>query len=376
MDFEEYKKNFFKYSPNKLTFEESKNHFYTDTKKKSCDLLINNSNKNILLDSLKILSVKFESNEKNIHKLILTYDELIKLIRYTLESQIKLFELVQFNEKINFFPKDFINDIQSYISSYEKVTPILSNDKCEKENNTIKKNNNKFLNIHKSPSNLLTCIKFQKMETSKRTLKEGKINKKNEKCIQTTKSFHKTTNYLISPKNSKNEIIKVNFNKNMKKDKNTNTNLINKSVEKKNNIKYRNYFPSNVNKLAINKSTEKRRTLKVEKIEKVKKQNQNKILSIFTACENLKSSFVFNKKNNQEHENKIKFNCDTNKSINSFKDDNFMIIGSSNINLGIKKQVLCNIPKPSNLANRILEQGRKCINDFNGINKETKKKNK
>ena len=43
--------------------------------------------------------------------------------------------------------------------------------------------------------------------------------------------------------------------------------------------------------------------------------------------------------------------------------------------LGVKKKVIINnMPKPSNLANKLLQNGRKFITEFNGIKEEERKK--
>jgi hypothetical protein len=43
--------------------------------------------------------------------------------------------------------------------------------------------------------------------------------------------------------------------------------------------------------------------------------------------------------------------------------------------IGVKKYVITsNLPKPSNLANKLLQNGRKFITEFNGIKEEEKKK--
>ena len=84
-------------SPNSIYYEENKQYFNTTIKK---IIKIKNSNIkdinlfiNLLINALKYFSVKYELNHRKIikaQKFVITFDELISLIRFTLESQRQL----------------------------------------------------------------------------------------------------------------------------------------------------------------------------------------------------------------------------------------------------------------------------------------------
>ena len=80
-------------SQNNIYYDENKQYFNTTIKKKR---KIKNSNiidTNLLINALKDFSVKYELNNQKImkaQKFVITFDELISLIRFTLESQRQL----------------------------------------------------------------------------------------------------------------------------------------------------------------------------------------------------------------------------------------------------------------------------------------------
>ena len=72
---------------------ENKRYYNTTIKKKKLVKSATINCQNLLLDNLKDYSVKYEIDEKLISKdikFVITFDELISLIRFTLESQIKI----------------------------------------------------------------------------------------------------------------------------------------------------------------------------------------------------------------------------------------------------------------------------------------------
>ena len=57
------------------------------------------------------------------------------------------------------------------------------------------------------------------------------------------------------------------------------------------------------------------------------------------------------------------------------KESKNMFFSNKNINMGVKKKIITsNVPKPSNLSNKLLQNGRKFINEFNGIKEEERRK--
>ena len=69
---------------------------------------------------------------------------------------------------------------------------------------------------------------------------------------------------------------------------------------------------------------------------------------------------------------------DSNNSNNNIKKEDKekkIIYYNQKINLGIKRRVIRgNVPRPSNLASKLLEKGIKYIADFNGLNEEESRK--
>jgi hypothetical protein len=89
----------------------------------------------------------------------------------------------------------------------------------------------------------------------------------------------------------------------------------------------------------------------------------------------IKSNKDFN--NNEKIFDKINKNDSNNSNNNIKKEDKEkkIIYYNQNINLGIKRRVIRgNVPRPSNLANKLLEKGIKYIADFNGLNEEESRK--
>ena len=116
---------------------------------------------------------------------------------------------------------------------------------------------------------------------------------------------------------------------------------------------------------------EKRKTNKSDK------KYESKPISIFSACEYLKSSsFILKAKNNKENKIEKKEEFNTNNSTNDIKkEDKKIVYYDQNMNLGIRKKIIkANVPRPSNYANKLLEKGIQFITDFNGLKEEELKK--
>ena len=390
---------------------ENKKYYNTTIRKKKLVKSSTVNNQNLLLDYLKDFSVKYEMDEKLISKdikFVITFDELISLIRYSLESQIKINEHSKDEtDNLKILSQDFINNITYYIFSYEKVEKIekpLSKNKnisdSNKENINVNGNNKKNKKslcsiISKSPSYWVEAQKTRNnknkvIHVEKSTLNNQ--NNKNKNNIESKNSYKKTVVHKIfSPKND--DRFKSKFPKNENKSKK----VLNRSAVKR----YSSLISDSSNnnrKKKLNKSDEKRKSVIMDKT----KKNVSKNLSIFTACENLKSSsFILknknhsffsteqydkndNKKNSNNYNSNINFNLNqindknykSNSNINMNKKANTKIVYyDHNLNLNVKKQIIMgNVFKPSTFANKLLQNGMKYITEFNGMKEEERKK--
>ena len=392
-------------------FDENKRYYNTTRRKKKLEKSSTKNNQNFLLDYLKDFSVKYEMDEKLISKdikFVITFDELISLIRYSLESQIKMNEhLKDETDYLKTLSQEFINNINCYIFSYEKVEkiekPLSKNTNIpnsNKENININGNNKKSKKplcsiISKSPSYWAETQKTRNnknkaMNAEKSTLNNQKNKSKNN--IEIKSSYKRAVvNKILSPKNDDR------FRNKFPKNENKSKKILNRSAVKR----YTSILSdsSNNNKRKqLNKSGEKRKSVIIGKT----KKSSSKNLSIFTACENLRSSsFILknknhglfstehydkndNKKNinnynsntNLNQNQKIDKNCKSNSNINMNKKTNTKIVYyDHNLNLNVKKQIIMgNVFKPSNFANKLLQNGMKYITEFNGLKEEEKKK--
>lgn len=199
----------------------------------------------------------------------------------------------------------------------------------------------------------------------------------NNSLIRNSSSYYKKNNnsHFFSKENSK---IKEKNRNNKFKQK-----ILNRSFEKRHKIIYNNNSVNNINterpkKRIKNSSLSKEETSKIEE-----NKTENKKLSIFTACENIKNSnSLLKNKNrilacNEKQCNKKESNYyESNKNIHnkSKKDNKHIIYNNQNLVIGVKKTILNNPFKPWNLANKLLQNGRKYITEFNGIKEEEKRK--
>ena len=387
-------------------FNENKKYYNTTIRKKKLVKSFTRNNQNLLLDYLKDFSVKYEMDEKLISKdikFVITFDELISLIRYSLESQIKINEHSKDEtDYLKTLSQDFINDITHYIYSYEKVEKIekpLSKNKdtsnSNKENINVNGNNKKNKKslcsiISKSPSYWAESQKTRNNKNKVINEEKSTLNNranKNKNNFESKNSYRRTVVHkLFSPKNE--DKFKNKFPKNDNKSKK----VLNRSAAKR----YTSILSDTSNnnkKKKINKSGEKRKSVIMDKT----KKNENKNLSIFTACETLKSSsFILknrnnsffstehydkndNKKNANNYNSNINLNdknCKShyNISVNK-KSDTKIVYYDQNLNLNVKKQIIMgNVFKPSTFANKLLQNGMKYITEFNGLKEEEKKK--
>ena len=392
------------FSKTEYYYNENKKYYNIKNKKDKNKKPSNILNENLLIDSLKDFSVKYEMDSNLIskeNKFVITFDELISLIRFSLEAQIKLYnQLINEQEEINALSKDFINDLKNYIYSYEKVELVQNpfskknkknnSNKENKENININENNVKSKKslcniISKSPSYLDEEKKILNNNNNQKKIKVETVNnnmniKNRKNNFQGSKSYYRRNlgPKLLSPKKTNNDKFKDKIGKN----ENSKKNLLNKSVEKKHYTIHTNLSCKNINnykKKNINNSAAKRKSIKVEQ-----KKSSRKNLSIYTACQNLKSaSFILNNKKeglysteNQQKKAEINDNYKSKKNIKNCKSkEKNVVYYDQNMIFDVRKQIIVgNFVKPSTFANKLLQNGRKYITEFNGIKEEEKKK--
>lgn len=386
------------FSEQKVYYNENKSYFKTIIKKKKKKTYSNLKDVNLLLNSLKDFSVKYELDNQNEQKFIIDFNELISLISLTLETQIKLYNcLLSESDNLKNISQEFINNLIYYIYSYKKFEKI-NNDKSstknvksffEKENTSINANKTKSKKVisivNKNPYYWIAKgkvsnnenIKNEKYKESKNSHEHIKSeNNINNECDQNTKSYFRRSwgLKLFSPEKIKND--------EKMKNESKNKNCLNRSVERRHYTIFSNFASNEKENLKkrINKSNEKRKSALNIKNEN---KNKNKALSIYTVCQNLRSSSFLSKNHKnreficteklEKKENNI---YDSNLTINLGRNESKnLALSNKNINMGVKKKIITNnVPKPSNLANKLLQNGRKFIKEFNGIKEEERKK--
>ena len=301
---------------------------------------------NLLLNKLK----EFSNNSKNCNtfqnkKFLITFDDIISLLQYTLEAQNKIYEINDNEiETLKKLSESFINNISNDIiilDSIEELNTIKNKSITTKiTKNTLfnTKNNPKIFNNNfqpQSPKNLISSNSCKNI-------------------IQTSKSYYKTFN-----KNNKNLAqtrSRFNLNKSMQR----------RSAKNIMDINNTNNYDSTKKKL--NRSMQKRKT------KKINNENDEDASIIKTH----RNSLIVKKKNEIDNnkcdkENKNTINIGKN-SVNKDKKEKGIIYYDKSLNLGIKKRIVgAGIYKPSNMANKLLLKGRQFINDFNGLSEQDKK---
>ena len=413
-NFNSFNSNFDILSNDDFSLDKKKIYYETTIKKKKKDIYSHLNESDSLLNALRNFSVKFELNDKKIlkdYKYVISFDELISLIRFSLESQKKLNNVLEDeSQNIKIFTNDFINNISNYIYSYEKVEKVSP---ISKFSNKIKFSSNKEnININTDRTNKTNRVYNKNppciIKSSSCWTNMGKTKKKQNKNKTTLNRNFQTnlkSNKSSINKNQTNINTNANINKNINSEE-TNNNTksyfrpknnkklsnifspiknpsnkdnkikviksrMNKSAEKRHNHKssYNDYFKNNKennNKINANKSMEKGKIINSDN------KNETKPISIFSAIEYLKSSsFIIKNKNNNVNKIEKKSNYNSNDSMNDIKKedkDKKVVYYDRNMMLGIRKKIIkANVPKPSNLANKLLEKGIKFITDFNGL---------
>ena len=353
------------------------------------------------MDSLNILTDK---------KFLLSFTQIISLIKDVVEYQNKIFKIdISEKEKIQEISQDFINKLSYTIFSYEKIdvlnnekrkyksnskikNQILCNKKKAKEkprfsfsNSNITSNNNNNNNIEESgnknnkivskyfSSNYFKEIegkknKSKKNEEIKRKIKikkEIKIyntnikSRRNDKNINDKKfkTFHKPKNKEIKNLTEGNEINKKE--EKNKIDKNKNSKIINTNIDTTN-------IKTNYNNPKTTRNSEK---------EHLNTFNGQFNYSLKNNSVILRSGSLKNKNNHNSDVNPM----DAYNFYSTFNDFEQKLLGCQTIKEGYiikgKINIFSTVPKPSILANKLLEKSKKYINDYNGVNEEEKKKN-
>ena len=381
-------------------FKKRKIYYETTIKKKIKDNLSIFNNSNLLINAVRNFSVKYELEDKKIfsdYKFVISFEDLINLIRYCLDSQKTLHEFeIEETNKINSFTQNFIKNISNYINSYEKVEKVNPMPKNSYKNkytlnnanidfNTHKVNNRKSSSIIKSSSCWIDLAKtkmklpkykqnitknFQTNLKNNKNSNNGKLNIctkpnkiKKEENLNDEQNYTNTYFKRRKYKNSLNLFSPTNNPKNKENSIKVTKNHLNKSIRRRRNN--RGYFTElnnnigSTNKSNLNKSAEKRKTFGSY-------INDGKPMSIFTACEFLRSSsFVLKNKNkiaDDNNEKNINYNSNrTKKEIRLDDDKNVWYYNGK-------------APRPSNFTSKLLEKGIKFIDDFNGLKEEEKKK--
>lgn len=374
-----------------------------------------NYNSNILIKSLQDFSKRCESSygklfyEKNY---LISLNEIITLIQNSINAQQQLDNYIYNTNSensesninnIKSLNQKFINDLNYNIFSIEKIN---NNYYCF---NKIKKKNYKNKKLSSSrlfvtPHNIKNRINsiFNNIE------KEIFIN--GYEILNGNYTLKEISTYSESIKSAKerNKNEKTNNNNNLlkgknQKQKNNESKLVKKRVLSNQNKKYKDKKNSSKSKSVINEnnlsnelrniSTFKSREitnnqknrnslLKLSNTSKTTKYDKNmKTFDIFKICQNMKKD---KQKKNKDSGPLIRSNSSN--LINDINDfnDNFLkkslkSLGFSQINekkklsTGIKKIIISNTCKPTNLANHLLIKGKKYINEFNKMDEESKK---
>ena len=377
---------------------------------------------NYLLKALQDFSNRYNLDTRNIligKKFLITFSEIISLIKDVLEYQIKIIELdISEKEKIQEISQDYINNLSYTIFSFDKIDiknnisknnnnskynqtyrhQMLYNKKLNKtqpkfnlshsvlttyaNNNNEEKSNKNNKSISKYFNSEIQKIKINKIEHENK--KDNNRMKKEIKCFNpNNKSVTKYKSNIINteindeiPQNLKvrcrqnnNEIKNKKEEKKLIK-KEDNKNKINKN-NKKNNLKTK-IYASNIK--AHYKNQKKETDSAKEKFNSINSQMnfslKNNSVILRSCSANIENKNIKDKKSNI---------FDAFKYYNSFNDLEKNLLDSQSVKEGYiikgKINIFSNIPKPSILANKLLESSKKYINDYNGANEEERKRN-
>ena len=392
---------------------------------------------NILLNSVQEFFNRYELDERKVFskkKFVISFKELIMLITESISTQQKIDNLIYTSSKnlnnIQNINQKYINNLIYNIFSFDRIdidhfsnlrkkekkikTNINSYNLNFLNNSKIKKNNNSQVFIN--PNNIKNDINI----IIKNIYKEVFVNGNNLGTISNTRNINtskkanlsKTKNFLKNERNKSAILYKKDArtlffnnkskNKNGNGNKKLNNNIITNNIN--NNISYNNNSNNNINISNNNNSHEKKsfnffslhkknkrilkksNTYKNIKTKKNHNKKDSKYSDIFQACENLN---ILKKSVNTKPLSRSNNFCQK-KNINidsflkkSFKNAGILdgynsttdIHGYGGLKInGIKKIIVSNVHKPSNLANKLLLSGQKYIDEFKENNENLKKK--
>ena len=372
---------------------------------------------NFLLKALQDFSNRYDMDSRHTlsgKKFLLTFKEIISLIKDVLNSLNKIFEFDYLEkDKIQDIIFDYINNLSYNIFSFEKMDINNEHKKKKKYTNIIRDKNEEYFK------------KFNKTQ-QRFNISTSNIISINNNADISNKTLNKyfSSNY-IGDKENHNQRILVTKNENENKVKNKDmleikgynynykslwsnrkTGVHNKSPRNlkmpQNTKRKGSYNKSEDHKVIINKKEEKTNTNNNKRIinAKVNKNNNKANNNLKTATNNKKIDInnfnTFNNlidytlknnsvvlrntsknkalKTNGNKINKIEaYNyCSTLNDIEQqlmdcqYIKDGYVVKGKINI--------YNNVPKPSLLANKLLEKSKKFISDYNGFNEEEKRR--
>ena len=236
---------------------------------------------NILLSSLNDFSNKYNSDDRKIlsnKKFLLTFNELISLIKEAIQTQVKIYETdANQIETLKNLTQDFINDLSYNIFSFDKIeiNQLQQNNYIKNtslKNRTI--NNNVYNSTPLSPKSLKNKV----IEYN-----NSNIHKKNKRFI--------VNNIPINIDKSKGDLTdrKSYIRKN---EENYNNKKKNIKINKKNNVNKKNI---------INKSVETRKNKTIIEREKLIEDNNNYISYNFNFNNNVNNTNNNTNKNKYSH---------------------------------------------------------------------------
>jgi len=328
---------------------------------------------------VKELANKLNSAKKEGKKFILSFDDIIELIKYSIVNLQNIINInINDKEIIHEMVKDYIKNLNYNVISFENGGLGDINFKLKK---IKEKNINQRIDNFINKTNILTGFQSLSNDTitrlsSKSYLKESYKNfRKRNKLAENEKD--KENIYQNDEKDIQKKIF-VNYNQQTEISKNKSKNIFiignesNLTNRKKNTsrsekkVKYRN------SKLFQN----------IEKKTETKNNIQNNNFTPKEDKYNMRCSSVPFSKNNKKKITINNFNS-FNGYILTYNDyENNLFTNHTNKN-GItikgKISIFNNVPKPSQLANQLLEKSKKFINEYNGFSareKRKKKKNK
>lgn len=329
---------------------------------------------NLLINALNDFSKKYESDTKNIllnQKFLLTFKEIIQLIRDSIDTQRKIDELNISNiEFVRNLTQNFINNLSYNIFCFEKIDKDFYGVKKQLKNNK---------NIQHSKKNSDFSVNNCNSSVSRNNQQSKNCNNLNNTMhTNTTSSTFRKRSMPKETNNKKNNDDNFPKKKILYKEK---TVTIKKSVDKRKNYnqitqpekniyKRRNSSigrrSKNIAQREGNKSISPLQTIYSTAMKKCNK----KYSDIYLACENLNltgSSNILLNRNKLRRNSEVnvkKFGVlDYGEEITSKKDcknkDDCIETDS------IQKKFITKVPKPSIYTKQLLIKGRKYINDFN-----------